>query len=76
MKDTGEQMTLASWSTALFSRCWKGLEPPPTVKEQRKLSTSRDPEFQNSPTEKQHMSVPLVYVVKLKLLRRAIKSST
>lgn len=52
MKDTGEQMTLASWSTALFSRCWKGLEPPPTVKKQRKLSTSCDPEFQNSPTEK------------------------
>lgn len=68
MKERGDQMTLASWSTALFSRCWNGLEPPPTDREQRRLSTSCDPKFQNSPKEKGLMYASTVYLIKFKLL--------
>lgn len=59
MEGTGEQITLASWSTALFSRCWNGLEPPPIVREQRGLSTGCDSEFQNSPSRNQGKDVAL-----------------
>lgn len=68
MEDTGEQMTLASWSTALFSRCWNGLEPPPTIREQKTLNRGCDPEFQKD--------VPIIYLLKLQLLWNGNQSFT
>lgn len=61
MTGTEVQMTLTSWSTALFSRCWNGLEPPPVVKENKKDRFQVVTLNFQTPKHREKKIVPILY---------------